>query len=182
MKKIVLALLLIANSLFAVTIAEINNANPVYARAYTVDVINYDTAGVYKVTDNGVQYPYWTASYPYNGLKYSGEINTWYYTFDFNNYYSYSSYWDQFNFSVHRVYVNLNGYSSQNIRFSYTLAGQVHKLNEFNAPLPLTYVGNGIWYFDHTNSAGVTSYIVETFIQASDGTAILGNTVTLSAH
>lgn len=82
------------------------------------------------------------------------------------------------NISVHRVYVNLNGYSSLNIEYFYTLAGQVIKMN----PKPqLTYVGNGIWYFDHINSVGVTSYRVKTIIQAEDGTVILSNTVSLSA-
>lgn len=177
MKKIILALLLIVNSVFAITLAEINLGT--HPRAYVVDVTNYDTVGAFKVTDGGVQYPYWTASYPYDGLKYSGEINTWYYTLDFNNYYNYSSYWDQYTFSVHRVYVNLNGYSSQNIEYFYTLAGQVIKMN----PKPqLTYVSNGIWYFDHINSIGVTSYRVKTTIQADDGTVILGNTVSLSAN
>lgn len=177
MKKIVLALLLIANSLFAVTVSQIMNANPAYARAYITQVDIMDSNEL-AAKLNTVTYQYWTAGYPYTNLKYSGSITQWYYTSDYTNFYYYSTYWDQYinpnDLSHTYIYVNLAGYSSSNVEVRRTGT---------TTPIPLyTTLSNGIKVYKDTGSSSINNYEVKTHIQASDGTVDLYNSVSISRN
>jgi hypothetical protein len=180
MKKIVLALLLIVNSLFAVTISEIMNADPAYARAFITQVDVRDTnESATKL--NTVTYQYWTAGYPYTNLKYNGSITQWYYTFDYTNIYNYSypysGWWDQYvnpnDLSVAYIYVNLQGYSASNV--------YVTRSNGTTVPY-YTTLPNGFRVYKDTGSSAVTSYVVKTHIQASDGTVDLYNNLSMDRN
>lgn len=177
MKKIVLALLLIANSLFAITLAEIDLQT--YTRAMITQAEVRD-ANEYATKINSVNYPYWNSGDPYLNLKYTGEVNSWYYTFDFTNYYTYSTYWDSYinqaNLSVTYIYLDLKGYNINDVQLFKYQSG-VKTL----VPTSSIVASSGdIKLFKIENSTTVSSFSVETFIQATDGTAILGNTVTIN--
>lgn len=75
MKKLVLSLLLLANSLFAVTISQIMNADPAYARAYITQIDIRDSNEV-ATKLNTPTYPYLGAGYPYTNIEYSGSITS----------------------------------------------------------------------------------------------------------
>ncbi|PHS55825.1 MAG: hypothetical protein COB17_10855 [Sulfurimonas sp.] len=93
MKKIILGLLLLANSVFALSLSQIDLGT--HPRAFITQVDIRDQ-GEIATKLNTTTYQYWNSSYPYDSLKYSGKIESWVYTFS-NNYtqfYSYSTYWD----------------------------------------------------------------------------------------
>jgi len=90
---LLLGLLLVVNSLFAISLADINLGT--HSRAFITQVDIRDK-GELATKLNTTSYLYWTASYPYDSLKYNGEIKVWYYTHDYANFYNYSTYWDQY--------------------------------------------------------------------------------------
>lgn len=177
MKKLVLALLLIANSLFAISLSEIDLGT--HPRAFITQVDIRDS-GELATKLNTVNYQYWNASYPYDSLKYSGEITQWFYTHDYVNFYYYSSYWDAFldpsDLSVTYIRLDLAGYSSVRV---YKFEGGVKsKLTSLNSTI--VYSSGNTKIYKLENSSAVGSFSVETDIQATDGSVILGNSVRIS--
>lgn len=183
MKKITLSLLgflLLAGSLFAVTLDEINSANPPYARAF-ITQIDIRDSGEAATKLNTVTYEYWDADYPYNTMRYNGTIDTWYYTFDYSTFYYYSSGWDAYidpnDLSVTYIYVNLQGYSTSSISVErYDSATQTWNTTNITYYTTLT---DGTRVYKSTSSAAINKYRVITTIQATDGTAYLHNNVTI---
>ena len=173
MKKIILSLLLIANSLFAVTTAEVMESG--YPRAM-ITQIDIRDQGEYGTKLNVVDYTYWTASYPYDTLKYNGKIENWVYTFsdDYNDFYSYTYHWDSWvnpnDLSVTYIYVNLQGYSSNNV--------YVTRSDDTAVPFSKT-LSNGFRVYKDVGSSAIRSYKVKTYIQATDGSADLYNNVSI---
>ena len=187
MKKLLLSILLLANSLFAITLAEINLGTHPRAMITQVDIRDkFELA----TKLNTVSYPNWTSSYPYDALKYTGEINSWFYTHDYTNFYYYSSYWDTYldpnDLSVTYIYIDLAGYSVTNnditlYKYESGQKGEVLPIVHNGVSYP-NYLPDGTWVHVNTNSSSVGSYVVETFIQATDGSVTLGNNVGISRN
>jgi len=173
MKKLLLGLLLVANSLFAITLAQINLQTHPRAMITQVEVRD---ANEFATKINVVDYEYWNAGYPYDNLKYSGEIESWFYTFDFVDYYTYSAWWDQLidqtDLSVTLLYIDMAGYSINNVNI-YKYEGGVRIPI---SPQLIDSSGN-MRLYKLENSSAVGSFFIETEIQATDGTAKLGNSV-----
>jgi len=190
MKKLILGLLLLANSLFAVTTSEIMNADPAYHRAFITQV---DIRDQYEVATklNTVSYPHLGAGYPYTNIEYSGNISDWWYTFsnDYYYFYRYSSGWDYYinpaDLSVTYIYVNLAGYSQSQVTLYKYVYGQgdvIVPSTTHNGETYPKYMGNGYWVYVDTASSAINFYSVETFIQETDGTVKLGNSVGISRN
>ena len=176
MKKLLLALLLVANSLYAITLGQIDLQTHPRAMVTQMEVRD---ANEYATKINSVDYPYFTAGYPYENLKYNGEVNSWYYTFDFVDFYNYTTAWDDFidqdNLSVTYVYLDLKGYSSSNVTL-YKYQSGVKTL----VPTSSIVGSSGdIRLFFIENSTTVRTFVVETFIQATDGTVKLESSVSI---
>lgn len=189
MKKLVLSLLLLASSLFAVTTSQIMNADPAYARAYITQIDIRDSNEV-ATKLNTPTYPYLGAGYPYTNIEYSDSITSWYYTIDYNNLYPYSypysGFWDQYvnpnDLSTTYVYVYLQGYSKSQTTLYHSVNGQksvVPTITHNGETFP-KYLGNQVWVYCDLNSNAVNAYEVKTHIQASDGTVDLYNHISIS--
>ena len=192
MKKLLLSLLLIANSLFAITLAEIDLGTHPRAYITQVDIRDSketeDPVPLYGTKLNTTTYPNWYSSYPYDSLKYSGEITSWVYTFDYANFYYYSTFWDAYinqnDLSRTYIYVNLQGYSINNVKLYKYEGGQKSIVPSvtFDGYTYPRNIGNGYYVYLNTNSSAVGSYRAETFIQATDGSVILGNSVRIDRN
>lgn len=180
MKKFLLGLLLVANSLFAISLADINLGT--HKRAFITQVDIRDTKETLSPTPpfltklNTVTYQYWDSGYPYENLKYSGKIEDWWYTVDYSSTARYESWYDTYinpdDLSITYVYVNTNGYSINNLKFWKYENGQKSSFTP-----NWVYSSGSIRAFKLINSKNVSSLVVETLIQATDGTAKLGNKV-----
>lgn len=170
-KKLLLGLLFAANSLFAITLAEINLQTHPRAMVTQVEVRD---GNEFATKINVVNYEYWNAGYPYDNLKYNGKVESWYYTYDFANYYNYSTWWDQLidqtNLSITYLYIDIAGYSKVNI---YKYEGGERK--KITPSLIRSYGDIRVYRLE--DSSAVRSFFIETEIQATDGTVKLGNNV-----
>jgi hypothetical protein len=181
MKKLALGLLgflVFTGSLFAVTSDEVMNANPPYPRAF-ITQIDIRDSGELATKLNVVTYQYWDAQYPYSTLRYSGNIDNWYYTHDYVNFYYYSTYWDQYldpnDLSVTYLYVNFQGYSTSAVTVEkYDTVNQ--EWNTINIMYKQT-LPNGTRVYENNESASINQYRIMTTIQTVDGTVDLFNTV-----
>lgn len=194
MKKLILGFLLLANSLFAVTVSQIMNANPAYVRAYIEQVDIRDTketqtpVPLFLTKLNTVDYPNLGAGYPYTNIEYSGQIRDWWYTQYYNTYGRYESWFDAYinpnDLSRTYIYVKLGNYGVNEVSLRKYVSGQGYvsvPSTTFNGQTYPMY-SNGYKIYLDTASSSITSYEVKTHIQASDGTIDLYSNVSLSRN
>jgi hypothetical protein len=192
MKKLVLGLLLLANSLFAVTISQIMNADPAYKRAHIVQVEIRDSketqspVPAFLTKLNIVDYPYLGDGYPYTNIEYSGKIRDWWYTQYYDVYRRYESWFDSFidpnDLSRTYIIINLENYGTNQVSLRKYVYGQGYvsvPSTTFNGQT-YPYYSNGYKIYLDTGSSSISSYEVKTHIQASDGTVDLYSNVSLS--
>jgi len=159
------------NNLFAIDLGN-------HERAKIVQIATTDSLSpnLYQVS-YPVEYEYWNASYPYNSMKYSGEVNTWTYTQDFSTYYSYGSwvkyYMSETNRPYTYVWVQMPSYTPTNKSLRRGAAG-IEVVNPSGYP---KYLGNNIWLYLDVNSNDVRSYEMVTQLNTSEGSADLYNNV-----
>lgn len=172
MKKILFFLAMVvglSSSVYAVDLGT-------YERAKILQIATTDSSGtLYQV--GSVDYQYWTANYPYNSLKYSGQVNTWYYTFDFATYYYYGTWVNSYLSSTNRPYtfiwVQKPNYTPNKMWLQRGPAGD--KVEKSGYPIDLG--GGQLLYLDE-NSNSVTNYeMVTEIIPPEGGTTDLYNTV-----
>jgi len=185
MKKLLLSLLLVTNTLFAITLADIDLGTHPRAFITQVDIRdsrdNLNPKPLLLTKLNTVTYQYWNASYPYDSIKYSGKIDNWWYTIDYSAIERYESWYDTYinpnDLSVTYVYVNYNGYSINQLTFWKYEAGQKSPFT----PNWVYHSGN-IHAFKLDNSKNIGSFFIETKITATDGTVKLGNSVSIDRN
>ncbi|WP_024955733.1 hypothetical protein [Sulfurospirillum arcachonense] len=183
MKKIMLGLIIIANSLFAISINDINGK--MHKRAYItrVDLVNDNQTAAKLIL---VSYPNINKPESNDYFKYDSERSQWIYTHGDSNYYYYSSYWDSFfnNTNVHTayVYVNMQGYSIDSSSANVMVLwgnGYIDKQHQLQY---LQTLSDGTKVFIHENATNLLGYSVRTQIIANDGTVDLYSYVSVDPY
>jgi len=174
MKKVLLALALflgLANSLFAISINDIDLGT--HPRAYITQIDIKDSNEILTKL-NGVTYQYWNSVYPLNSQKYDGNIGSWVYTFDYQNFYSYDpifvNFLDQADLISTYIYVQYPSSGYNSLKLQRGPAGD-EVINPTGFPINL---GNNSWVYKDENSNNQNYYeMITTIIPDEGGTVDL---------
>jgi len=179
MKKVLLALALflgLANSLFAISINDIDLGT--HPRPYITQIDIRDSSE-FLTKLNVVTYKDWNSGYPRSAIKYSGTIDSWLYTTDYQTFYPYypefDSYLDATDLKTTFIYVYfpsgvLNSNSLQRDQDNYII-------DVPGSGYPM-YIGNSTWIFRDMNSSGINHYeTVKEIIPDEGGVVYLYNNV-----